>query len=369
MESLAREYCAFTAAIVLVLYPIVDELVKGQLSPESLATAVNNSHFGGSPDFAVNPLALHQGFHLYKKSVRLLGHGLIQMGSKEIPTVAAFLGLREAQIGWDIIFFKADLPTGRSNPELLVEIKSKAHSFMNLKGFIAQHSSLSEISAILWQRQLPTCRPPPIIPKEPETVTHKRRKSCDELSERQLTNCGKQVMNMVSSMMCVNNEDPLGYLIAALKETGNTPDSVSKALYPESSSVTGLDITYEKVYSDFRVIAPVTALPNKYITFSHEEKKEVLKVFDIVHGILSEIDGNHHQRINYHASLLTKNVLVSLAGYSDLIASSIERWNLNRDKVLEKTGRKINSDFEASVWGKLMICEYEKRMVIIFFVS
>ena len=110
----------------------------------------------------------------------------------------------------------------------------------------------------------------------------------------------------------------------------------------------------------------VSALPRKYITFSSEEKDAVLKIFDITRDAFLEIDGQHHAKVNFHASMMTKDALKSLAGFSELVPSSIERWNLNRGKVLKKTGHKINSDFEASVWGKLMICEHEKTTVISF---
>lgn len=78
-------------------------------------------------------------------------------------------------------------------------------------------------------------------------------------------------------------------------------------------------------------------------------KDAVVKIFDITHEMFLEIDGQHHAKINLHASLATKDVLSSLAGFSELVPSSIERWNRNRGKVLKKSGHKINSDFEISV--------------------
>ena len=94
-----------------------------QLSPSVLSSDLNNSDYGESPDFAVNPLALHQGFHLFKKSIRKLGHTLIQMGCKGLPSVVEFMGLPEADIGWDIIFFNdTDRNTLILKHELLMDI-------------------------------------------------------------------------------------------------------------------------------------------------------------------------------------------------------------------------------------------------------
>lgn len=365
MDSLSREYCAFTVAIVLVIHPLLSFEVGVQLSPKTLSVEVNNSVYGRSPDFAVNPLALHQGFHIFKKGIRKLGYNLIEMGSKGIPAIVEFMDLPEVVVGWDIIFLDTDRKNVILNSDILLIVTEKAHYLMKQKGFMPQFSSLSHIGAVLWQRQLPTCRPVQITPLETESVQNKRRKSSTEMSDRQRSNCAKKVISMVQSSMCVNNEDPIGYLVAAIKETRNPYDSICKAIFTGKDCDINFDTIYEKVYDDFRVINFVSALPNKYVTFTNEEKMEVIKIFDITHGVLSEIEGRHHDRINYHASLTTKHVLKDLAGYSELVPSSIERWSIDRGKILKKTGRRINSDFEASVWGKLMICEFEKKTVII----
>ena len=59
---------------------------------------------------------------------------------------------------------------------------------------------------------------------------------------------------MVSSQLCVNNEDPLGYLIAAIKETRNPYDSVYKAIFTGREINDDFEPTYEKVSNDVRVI-------------------------------------------------------------------------------------------------------------------
>ena len=287
---------------------------------------------------------------------------MIQMGCKGIPSVAEFMDITEAKIGWDIVFFLSDQELLTSS-EIMLKVTINAHYFMRQRGSVAQYSSLSEIGAVLWQRQLPPPIVSPIIQKTPDIVHHKRRKCSNKLAGRQLSDCGKKVIKIVSSQLCVNNEDPLGYLIAAIKKTRNPYDSVCKAIFTGGEIDDVFEPTYEKVSNDGRVITSVSTLPRKYITFSSEEKDAVLKIFDITREVILEIDGQHHAKINVHASLTTKEVLSSLAGFSELVPSSIERWNRNRGKVLKKTGHKINSDFEASVWGKLMICEHETKTV------
>ena len=88
----------------------------------------------------------------------------MQMGCKGVPSVVDFRDLPGAEIGRDIISFHTDQPV-IMNIEITAKIKSNAHFFMSQRGLEAHHSSLSEIVAVIWQRQLPTCRPTPEIVK------------------------------------------------------------------------------------------------------------------------------------------------------------------------------------------------------------
>ena len=203
MDSLSREYCAFTVAIIIALHPLIVQPGNRQFSPYELSFEVKNSEYGASPNFAVNALSLHQGFHLFEKSIRKLGRNLIQMGCKGVPSVVDFMDLPEAEIGWDIIFFHTDQPV-ITNMEIAAKIKSYANFLMSQKGLEARHSSLSEIAAIIWQSQLPTCRPTPEVVK---SVQHKRRKSSAEISDRQLSNCGKKIVKIVNTTMCHAGHD------------------------------------------------------------------------------------------------------------------------------------------------------------------
>ena len=99
MDFLSKEYCAFTVAIVMLRHPLIAQPGNCQLSPYELSFEVKNSKYGALPDFAVDALSLHQGFHLVKKSIRKLGHNLIQMGCKGVPSAINFMDLPEAEIG------------------------------------------------------------------------------------------------------------------------------------------------------------------------------------------------------------------------------------------------------------------------------
>ena len=86
--------------------------------------------------------------------------------------------------------------------------------------------------------------------------------------------------------------------------------------------------------------------------------------------MMKEFPDDHEIRINYDAFQVTKKVLEKHPIYSELTESHIERWSQTRENVKKKPGRKINSEFEAAIWGKLMICEFGKIKVrnIFYFV-
>jgi hypothetical protein len=59
---------------------------------------------GTDLNFTINPLALYQGFHIYKKNIRSYGHELISMRSRDVGMIATFVDLPEVLHGWDIKF-------------------------------------------------------------------------------------------------------------------------------------------------------------------------------------------------------------------------------------------------------------------------
>ena len=47
--------------------------------------------------------------------------------------------------------------------------------------------------------------------------------------------------------------------------------------------------------------------------------------------------------------------------YSTITARTIDRWFSLSKNEKNKSGRKINTNFEAEVWGNLMMCVFEKN--------
>jgi hypothetical protein len=199
---------------------------------------------------------------------------------------------------------------------------------------------------------------------DPEELgpTNKRRKTSDELGQKQLNNCGKDVVNMILENICIRNEPATPYLIAAMKTRSiSSLNSISRSLF-------GIDGDYEKsilqcVCDHVRVIESVSLLPKRNIIFTDDEKEHVLRILDVISSVVRELPEDHDIHKDYTIFELTKIALKQHPVYSELVDSNIERWNENREKIKKKPGRKINSDFEAAVWGKMLICEFEKVQV------
>ena len=363
IDTDAVDYCALTLAVVLVCHPVRIP-PGGQWSSDMLSSEMKNLQYGKLGNFVVNPLALHQSFHLFKKLItKVYGHELILKGrSMNIAVISEFMGLPEVQNGWDIKF----IPGDRKSEELDAierDIGEKA------KLLVRRHSnrelefvSLTEFGASVFQRQLPVTRVVP-VEVDPEELgpssTNKRRKTSDELGQKQLNNKGNDVVNMILDNICVRNEAATPYLIAAIKTRSiSSLNSISRSLF-------GSDIEHEKsvlrcICDNIRVVDSVSLLPKRNIIFTDDEKEHVLRILDVIASVVRELPEDHEIQKDYIIFELTKIVLKEHPVYSELVEDNIERWNANREKVKKKPGRKVNSDFEAAIWGKLMICEYEK---------
>ena len=61
------------------------------------------------------------------------------------------------------------------------------------------------------------------------------------------------------------------------------------------------------------------------------------------------------------SATLTVNVLSENSYYSQLTERTVLRWSETRNNECDKPGKKIDENFEAEVWGKLMLCIFEKK--------
>lgn len=359
--ELAVDYCALTLAVVLVWYPLRVPSGGGQWSASGLSEEMLKLQYGEEINMMVNPLALHQGLHLFKKFVRILGHELITMsGKKGVAMILSFMDLPEVFNGLNIKFCN----TERDDMEMqdinvLIEQMGqrlvKRHSGREL-----HFKSLSELGAHIYQLSLPVDRE---VDSGHEVSVNKRRKTSSELGEKQMSNCGKEILNYVIDNLCVRSEDPTPYLIAALRGTQMSRSTILRSIFgyactDETDSV--LNIISDHV----SVKESLLLLPKRNIIFTDEEKEHVLRIFDVIELLMEQFTDENELKTNFTVAEITKKLLENYPVYSELVAKNIERWNDVRNIVKRKPGRKINQEFEAAVWSKMMICEFEKIMVM-----
>ena len=125
MASISHEYCAFTVTIVIKSLPRSNNIK--QWSIESLVEEMKQIEMCEDHNFAVEPLALHQGLNILKKTIERLGHTVVLMnaGKDEIRT-KEFMDLAPKGRGSDIIFSKERSNTHRSRDDLVSDIYENA---------------------------------------------------------------------------------------------------------------------------------------------------------------------------------------------------------------------------------------------------
>ena len=117
------------------------------------------------------------------------------------------------------------------------------------------------------------------------------------------------------------------------------------------------DVEYEQYKNDVRLTTAIANVPGKNIIFSVVDINNVLKVFDVVRLMASEKNATN---INTKSALITVDMMSEHAYYSQLTTRAVIRWHQARDKMNAKPGRKIDITFESEVWGKLMLCVFER---------
>lgn len=328
MEELAVDYCAMTLAIVLVWHPLRVPSGGGEWSASKLSEEMMSGQYGDDVNFSVNPLALHQGFHIFKKFIRILGHDLIQMGGKKgIPMIISFMGLPEVFNGLNIRFIHTTRKELRIEEVTLMIAQVAFKLIKRQTGRDLQFKSLSEIGAHIYQMSLPTERD---TDPGPEVIVNKRRKTSRELGPKQLSNYGKEIVNYVFQNICIKDEDATPYVIAALRECRALDDTYIN----KSDSV--LDIISDHV----RVKESLLLLPKRNIIFTDEEKDHVMRIYDVIQSITEQLPDENEIKIEYTTAEITKILLQNHPVYSELVANNIERWNIVRNIVTKKPGRK-----------------------------
>ena len=218
----------------------------------------------------------------------------------------------------------------------------------------SQYVSISQIYGVMWLKELSGVY-------ETSEPSNKRRKKGEEIGYKQMNRYGKQVYEFVSSSICAADESPAIYINAAVRESAYRSsgglDAVRRNIFDSDEDDTDLQMSQVLLYP--AVIESLRSLPNHNVKFKLHEIKMVIALFDSVASARIELEGTKYKIDTYRTATLTKEILSKYTRYSELVIESIVRWVDKKDVVKKTSGRKISVEFEADVWGKLMMCEFE----------
>ena len=194
-----------------------------------------------------------------------------------------------------------------------------------------------------------------------KTVSANLRKSPSDLTDRSIKNVTTKVITSVQGV--VGERNSLYFLRSAVKildfkKRKREVLEQDEIEQDSSGDESGNDdcSEYELYKNDDRLIAALTALPPKYIVYSPDDMKKVLEIFEVVKTMISE---KNTRGVLSKSATLTVNVLSENSYYSQLTGRTVLRWYETRNNECDKPGRKIDENFEAEVWGKLMLCIFE----------
>lgn len=345
------------------MYPWQAKDLRTQWSPILLSEEICAGEWGLHVSLHVNPVALHQGLYLFKKALTLLSHVVVPMGGKKgVMNIDSFMDLPERSKGLNIVLVW-DARESMSYSDVLLRVRDKANFLLTSTGYgKSRFCSMEELGCFLWQQTL-------IVRRATENATSscKRRKTASELGSKMLSSYGKQINEYVTNNLCLDDTDSSTlYLEAAMKESVrelSNLDSVSRKIFNDETVDTIYSEVFSKVMVDPRVLESLSLYPKKNITFSIDEKDLVICLFDVIMKVMVEDITEENPRIVFLAATVTKKILAKHPIFSELIVGTIERWHENRGIVTDKPGRKIYQNFEAEIWGKLLICEFENKAV------
>ena len=402
MEYLPEiDYASCMLAIVLVRHTVDKENVNQQWSAEQLSIIMNKMQWGNSANFGVDYLALKHGMNLFSTELKRRGATCITLFQQE-KSMIPFFSLEGHTRSIEIKFTSYSCPMFLQESDLLSTVMSVRDVILRKSNYPPSvHSSPSAVLGTLHFK--PFKSPFYVEPEKKKIIS----KSPNKLGDRTIRkNRDKLISDADDSF---GKKHSVFYLESALKKAKRRQDSEIKLnerieinvenvendnqtnllaedeivennnesdLLPENAIVekknnvdllgedaiaenNHIDLLAEdEIDDDIRVINALKDLPSKNVLFSEADQKNVLLLFDVVKSVAIERD---YESPVIVAAEITEKALKSKSYYSTISARTIGRWFSLSEKEKNRSGRKINTVFEAEVWGNLMMCVFEKN--------
>lgn len=369
------DYCAFMVAIVVICHSVDVVNTNYQWSAEEIAEILNSLPRAMHPNYHLNPVALKQGLLLFKRHLSKWGITAIEMYQDEKKSLE-FFDLGESRRSIEIKFgTHRSLSEQKSDSETLEEILNVRNRLLMLGGYEKSiHGTPCSVFGTLY---LPLAiNPTPIKDSQkspPTDVSHastnnsqfmtkqyKVRKSPNRLGSKAIYNSTKKVL--FSAVESFGDKHALFYLESAVKKLRKRNRSdfeeyeVNK-FEEESGEESDEDINVINLEDEDRIVEAASNFAVKYITFTEDDKREILALFQVVLEVARERQLKKCERL---AAITTASLLKENVYYSNLSPRTITRWYEVNDKNKKTRGPKLTEVFEKEVWGKLMLTVFEK---------
>jgi hypothetical protein len=364
--DLVVDYCACTLAICIIRHLVDANNVHIQWSAGQLKESLNGTALGRDPNFYIDALALSHGLLMFRKDITRRGITAIEM-FRDDQCVPPYHQMKASRMSIEVKF------TGYHTPhaleaDLLSYIVLLRNDILKRNKYESSPYSFPSVVFGVMQINLMQNRATREIGTNTPATSANFRKSPSNLTDRSIKNVTAKVITSVERV--VGEEHSLHFLKSAVKlldfkhrkdnneeeedEEINSEDIINGN---EEDVMSPNDVEYEQYKNDVRLKTAIANVPGKNIIFSMVDINNVLKVFDVVRLMATEKNATN---INTKSALITVDMMSEHAYYSQLTTRAVIRWHQARDKMNAKPGRKIDITFESEVWGKLMLCVFER---------
>jgi hypothetical protein len=355
------DHCACMVAITIVRHMVEVHNVNVQWSAAQLERSLNDTPLGKNPDYYINGLALSHGLLMFRKDLFRRGISVIEIYQDD-KGVPCYYDMKASRMSVEIKFTAYHTPS-HVEVDLLSDISALRNDILRRNKYEpSPYISPSLVFGVM-QIDLIRNRSTREMGTNTSATTANLRKSPSDLTRRSINNVTEKVITSVEGV--VGEKNSLYFLKSAVKildfkqrknNNEEEEDGDSDAENDEDE-INPDDTEYEEYKNDERLKKAIENVPGKNIIFSGEDIKNVLKVFDIVKLMVAE---KNTTKINSKAATITVDKLSEHAYYSQLTTRAVLRWYAARGKIIAKPGRKIDISFESEVWGKLMLCVFER---------
>jgi hypothetical protein len=363
------DYCCFTLAIVMARLQIDYDNIEEQWSSVSVCAKLNLLPFADGPNFFINSSALSHGLLIFQKALRFFGLQSIPI-YQDGKAVLPYFSLNYSRMS---IEFKCNAVTNPKTEQgdLLSDILSNRNLLLKRSNYsYLERNTPSEAFGFLYLEMAVRSIPVKELSKEPNAeVTAKKdhvsfnlRKSPASLSSRSIRNVSKKIISSIDEKVGAENsfyflKSAVKVLYKKRKLNGDEADlEVQEEEYEESDDERN-EFRNEIIQED-SVQCAIRNLPSTNIVLSKEDKSGIMTLFDAIKESLME---RECAEVDTTAVQITRQILGDTNYYCHVKTQDIRRWSERRERKLEKRGRKIDENFEAQVWGNLILCIFERN--------